>query len=129
LDYPQHRLRRAEAATWGAKPSPATARIRTFRPHRSGSMRGFFAVETPAGLVLHDCRLMEGKDGNLWVALPSVPVLDADRRQQVDVNGRSVWRPVAEFRDRAAAQRFAQMCLDALDARFPSGLPSDEGEP
>jgi DNA-binding cell septation regulator SpoVG len=115
-------LRRAERATWGTKPALPAGKILKWVPLRSGQMAGFMSVETPAGMIIHDLRLMIGKNGRPWIALPTKPVLDVDKRQKQDINGKLVYQQTIEFRDRTASDRFAEMVLAAVRDKFHEGL-------
>jgi len=59
-----------------------TMRASGWRPHLSGSLRGFFTLELPSGLIINDLTLHE-KDGKRWVGLPGKPQIE-DGRHRVD---------------------------------------------
>lgn len=121
-------LRAGEAATWGSRPEasrkPRRARLRKWTPHVSGrALLGFLSVELASGLILNDLRLMTGKNGH-WIAMPSQKQLDRDGNPRVDANGKPLFNQLIEFRNRATADRFAEMVIAlvrAADPTFPNG--------
>lgn len=79
--------------------------IRNWRPRESGSLRGFFSVVMPSGLIVNDCQLLEKADRR-WINLPS---------RQYEVRGERKFAPVVEFTDRDAEDRFCGQALNALE--------------
>jgi len=116
-----------EAAAWGLRPEasrqPQRARLRKWTPHASGALLGFLSVELASGLILNDLRLMTGKNGH-WIAMPAVKQFDRDGQPRLDANGKPIFWPLVEFRDRATADRFNDMVIAlvrAADPTFPGG--------
>jgi DNA-binding cell septation regulator SpoVG len=107
-----------------ARLAAAAVKIAKLAPHRSGQMLAFLSVETPSGLVIHDCRLMAGRNG-AWIAMPSKPQVDRDGNPRLDANGKALYSPVVEFANRAAADRFRDLVLDALRRQHPEALAGD----
>jgi len=132
----QATLRRGETATWGQRPAtkpppsaaPRTAKIKKFTPFRNeaGTVLGFFSIDLPSGLIIHDCKLMCGPKGGRWVALPSIKRLDHDGNPRLDPHGKAMWSPIVEFVDRPTQDRFRDMVLDVLRSQHPDLF---EGEP
>jgi hypothetical protein len=81
--------------------------IRNFRPFEKGSLKAFFTVELSSGLRLNSCKLFAKEDGSRWIGWPSERIKDR--------NGVEGFRPVVEFRDREASDRFRDEILHALD--------------
>jgi hypothetical protein len=88
-------------------------------------MRAFLSVELPSGMVVHDLRLMAGKNG-FWIALPAQKQLDRDGNPRLDANCRALYSQIVEFRDRATTDRFAAMILKVIRAEHSGAL--DEAE-
>src|SRR5262249_27459608 len=124
--HSQGELRRAEAATWGPKPQSAspTATIRRWQPYRnpSGTMLGYLSVELPSGLVINDAKLMMGPQGALWIAMPSQKRVDRDGNPAVGQDGKQSYSQFVEFANRAAADKFRDLVLDALRRDHPDAL-------
>jgi SpoVG len=88
-------------------------------------MRAFFSVELASGLILHDLRLMAGKNG-FWIAMPAQRQLDRDGTPRTDANGRALYTQIVEFRDRSTADRFAAMVLALIREKHPGALGASE---
>jgi hypothetical protein len=116
-------LRRAEAATWGDKPPARRPKMRLldFRPLAKGALRGFARVELPSGLRISDVPLLVGKRGP-FTTLPAKPVLDAERRQKCDANGKPTYAAVLEWRDRDLANRFSDAVVELVRREYPDSL-------
>jgi hypothetical protein len=74
------------------------------------SLRGFFTLELPSGLVIVDCSLHEKGNGEKWVGMPA--------RSYTKDNGSVAWVQVVGFTDKATRQRFSKQALAALDECF-----------
>jgi DNA-binding cell septation regulator SpoVG len=103
------------------KPAAAAVKIPKLTSHRSGSLLAFLSVETASGMIIHDCRLMAGRNGP-WVAMPSKPQLDRDGNPRLDANGRQAYSPIVEFANRATADKFRDLVIEALRREFPEAL-------
>jgi DNA-binding cell septation regulator SpoVG len=106
------------------KQAAAAVKIVKLVPHRSGSMLAFLAIETTSGLILHDLRLMAGRNG-AWVAMPSKPQIDRDGQPRLDENGRQTYSQIVEFRDRATADKFRDQVIDAIQRQHPEVIEED----
>jgi DNA-binding cell septation regulator SpoVG len=124
-------LRAGEAAAWGPRrdgqPNRATrragarqARLRKWTPHVSGALLGFLSVELASGLILHDLRLMTGKNGH-WIAMPAIRLLDRDGQPRVDAAGKPIFKLI-EFRDRVTADKFNGLVIELLRAAHPDAF-------
>jgi hypothetical protein len=94
--------------------------VSNFRAVEKNTLRGFFTVTLPSGLVLHECALHE-KGPERWVSLPAKPVLDADGRQRRDANGKPRYAKVVEIPHKLRRDRFQSEALAALDRLLAKG--------
>lgn len=79
--------------------------VSDWKPMVKGALRGFFNLELPSGMVIHNCMLME-KAGTQWVNLPSKEFTKRD--------GSRGWVPILEIPDRSRRDWFNQQCIRAL---------------
>jgi hypothetical protein len=117
-------LRGGEAATWGAKPaSPIRPKMRliSWKPLVKNSLRGFAEFEFPSGLRLIACPVLVSH-GRAWVSLPSKPVLDQTGYQKRAINGKPVYVPVVQWRDRDLQARFSAAAIELIRVAHPGGL-------
>jgi hypothetical protein len=84
-------------------------------------MLDFLSVETPTGIKLRGLRLMMAPKGP-WVALPIRPQVDREGTPRLDANGKPLWSPIVEFRNRAIADRFRDAVLRAFRLAHPGAL-------
>jgi DNA-binding cell septation regulator SpoVG len=68
-------------------------KIKKWTPHQSGALIGFCSVQLPSGMIVHDLRLMTGKNGH-WIALPAMKQVDRDGRPRTDSNGKAIYSPI-----------------------------------
>jgi DNA-binding cell septation regulator SpoVG len=99
----------------------AKPKLKAWKPHRSGALLGFCSVQLPSGMILHDLRVMSGKNG-LWVAMPAQKQLDRDGQPRLDANGKPIYSQIVEFVDRATAERFGAMVIDLVQRAHPGAL-------
>jgi hypothetical protein len=126
---PSRAARRAAAdATWGAPPlEPDRAapsqqpRLKKWVSHRSGPMLGFCSVQLASGMIIHDIRIMTGKNG-LWVAMPAERQLGAAGRPRFDANGKLLFNQIIEFKDRQTADRFSATIVELVRRKHPCNL-------
>jgi hypothetical protein len=88
--------------------SPSVARIFNWKPYQRNTLRGFFSVELPSGLVIHKCTL-HVKANSRWIGFP------AERYKKSD--GEVGYAILLEFRSRDIADRFRDVILAAFDAQ------------
>jgi hypothetical protein len=81
-------------------------RLVSWKPLNKGALRGFATVELPIGLKLIDCPVFVGDKGP-FAALPAKPELDRDGKRRTDVNGKAIYSPTVEWRERALGDRFS----------------------
>ena len=91
--------------TPGKRPS-AGFQISDWKPFTKNTLRGFFTVKTPSGMVLHNCSL-HVKNGSRWVGLPA--------QKYTAKSGETSFTPIVEFVSREAANRFRDAVLAALE--------------
>ena len=80
--------------------------ISEWRAHSKNTLRGFFTATLPSGMVLHNLMLHEKGDSR-WIGFPA--------REWTDQQGQKQFARFIEFASRAAADRFRELVLDALD--------------
>src|SRR5262249_2608508 len=97
------------AESKNAVPAPAHARgiqIRNFRPADRNTLKGFFSVVMPPGMIVNDIAL-HVKGDSRWVTLPAREWTNSERERK--------WAPIVEFTTRDVADRFRDAVLAALD--------------
>jgi hypothetical protein len=124
----QAALRRGEAATWGALPTPdhrqaeqKRMRLIAWKPLVKNSLRGFATVLLPIGLKISDVPVLIS-NGKTWASLPSKPQLDQDGQHKRDVNGKAAYSPILEWKDRDLSDRFSQAVVALVRADYPDDL-------
>jgi hypothetical protein len=83
--------------------------IRNFKPFEKNTLRGFFDVELPSGIILCGCTLHE-REGKRWIGLPAKPYTKDDGSQS--------WVKIVDFADREKAKQFQESVLPAVVAAF-----------
>jgi DNA-binding cell septation regulator SpoVG len=101
-------------------------KLKKWTPHRSGALLSFCSVELVSVMILNDLRIMTGNDG-LWVAMPAQRQVDRERRTRIDANGRALFSPIIEFRNRAIANKFRDQVLERVRRDHPDAL--EDGSP
>ena len=114
--------RRSDTSAAAPVQSSQRVRLQSFKPLVKGALRGFATIEMAGGLVLHECPICRGGDGKAWVALPAKPVLNRDGRHRHDINGKSQYAPVAEWRSRDLANGFSAAVIELVRLAHPSAL-------
>ena len=79
--------------------------ITNWRAHQKETLRAFFSIVLPSGLVIHDCRLHE-KGNRRWVGMPT---------KMFESQGEKKFTPVVDFIDRDSEDHFRTHTLDAID--------------
>jgi hypothetical protein len=86
-----------------------------WRPHEKATLRGFFTLRLPSGMIVRELTLHE-KGDKRWVGLPARPRLDEGGRHRQDpTTSRGQWDPVIEIPDRDRRDKFTEEALVALD--------------
>jgi DNA-binding cell septation regulator SpoVG len=105
-----------------APPARARLRLVSFKAIVKGKLRGFCTIELPPGLILQDLTVSIGNDGRPWVALPSKPVLDDNKRQKHDVNGRPEYQPIGKWTSRQLSDQFSARVINLISEQYPGAL-------
>jgi hypothetical protein len=80
--------------------------IANWKPHSKNTLRGFFTVTLPSGLILRNLMLHEKGDAR-WIGFPA--------REWVNAEGEKQYARFIDFASRAAGDRFRDAVLAALD--------------
>jgi DNA-binding cell septation regulator SpoVG len=88
-----------------------TIRISNWKAFSQNTLRGFFSVTLPSGLIIHNCSLHEKNDSR-WIGLPAQSYRKKD--------GSVGYVRLIEFTSSELADNFRRQVLDALTA---AGLP------
>ena len=83
--------------------------ISNWKTRENNTLRGFFTITLPSGMILHDCMLHQQEDRR-WIGLPS---------REYEVQGDRKFAPIVTFVDKPAEQRFRDQVLAALDREKP----------
>jgi hypothetical protein len=113
-----------DAATtvgFGDLPAPSRLRLISWQPFREGPPRGFAVIELPNGLRIHDAPIRTGTKG-LWAGLLAKPEIDRKGRRKIDINGKPVYAPVLQWRNRELSDRFSQAVVALVRQAHPDDL-------
>jgi hypothetical protein len=89
--------------------------IKNFKRFEKNTLRGFFDVELPSGMILCGCSLHE-KEGKRWIGLPA--------KQYSKPDGAQSWVKIVDFADREKARQFQDIVLPAVEAAaMAEGVP------
>jgi hypothetical protein len=96
-------------------------RLISWKPLVKNSLRGFaeFGLRVACGLI--DCPVLVSH-GRAWVSLPSKPVLDQTGQQKRAINGKPVYVPVVQWRDRDLEARLSAAAIELIRVAHPGGL-------
>jgi hypothetical protein len=89
--------------------TPPQPIILNFKPFEKNTLRGFFDLELPSGMILAGCAL-HLKNDQWWVGLPSKPYTAADGTQS--------WTKIVDFRDAKTRNRFQETVTPLALAAF-----------
>jgi len=80
--------------------------VSNWKPLNDRSRRGSLTLTLPSGIVIHNCRLVEG-GGRRWVSPPArcFPTFD----------GGNHYQPIVEFATPKARRNFERYALDAVE--------------
>ena len=95
--------------TTTSAPSRRDVRISEWRTHENKTLRGFFTITLPSGMVLHDC-MLHIKDDERWIGFP---------RREYKLQGERKFAPIISFTDHETEHRFRDAVLEALDHDKP----------
>jgi hypothetical protein len=91
--------------------TPANFRISNWKPFEKNTLRGFFTLTLPSGMVLHQCSYFVKGDSR-WIGLPSQKFAKKD--------GSVTYTPMVEFTSREVADKFRDQAVAALDLAIGS---------
>jgi hypothetical protein len=83
--------------------------IRNFKRFEKNTLRAFFDVELPSGMILCGCTLHE-KGDSPWVGLPAKPYTKDDGSQS--------WVKIVDFANSAKAAQFRDLVMPAVMAKM-----------
>jgi hypothetical protein len=86
-----------------------------WRSVERNTLKGFFTLLLPSGLVLRDCSLHES-GVKRWIGLPGRPQIDQHGRHRIDpATGKQLYLLIVEIPDRHQRERFQRAALAAVD--------------
>lgn len=97
-------------------------RLLQWKPLVKNSLRGFASVELPSGLRILEIPILISSRGKAWAALPSKLQLERDGQPRRDANGKLIYAPVLEWRDRDLADRFSAAVIALVDEKHPDAI-------
>ncbi len=80
-------------------------KILDWKPFQKNTLRAFFGVALPSGMMIHGLQLHE-KAGSRWIGMPA---------REYEKDGQKAWAKIIEFQSRDAADRFRDAVLEAID--------------
>jgi len=83
--------------------------ILNFKLLEKNTLRGFFDIELPSGLILRGCTL-HTKNDRWWIGLPGKPYTKPDGSQS--------WSKVLDFRDKLTLDRFQRTITPLARAAY-----------
>jgi hypothetical protein len=92
--------------------APAVFQISNWKPCPKRSLVGFFSIELPSGLVLHECSYHRKTADDRWVGLAA---------RKYEKNGEVGYAPLVEFSSRESKRKFQEQAMAALDAFLGGG--------
>lgn len=95
-----------------------SVRILDWVERRSGMLHGFVTVEFPSGLVFHECAVFE-KLGLWWASPAGKPVIGRDGSAAKEANGKTSYKDVVTFADKARRDLWSNSVIAALRAARP----------
>lgn len=95
---------------------PKEIEITEWKPREKNTLRGFFSMTLPSGMIIHDCMLHQ-LNTKRWVGLPS---------REYTAEGETKYARLIEFTDREIADKFRDLTLAALDRYFVANGSGNE---
>ena len=90
----------------GANGGPEQFIISNWKEHNKNTLRGFFTITLPSGIVINNCSLHD-KGGSRWIGLPSSQFKKHD--------GTTVYARLVEFASKEDYAIFQSEALRAVD--------------
>jgi hypothetical protein len=129
----QSELRRAEAATWGARhdtpPVKPKMRIISGRKVIKGTLRFVCKIGLPFGsgeLEIADVMVFSSH-GESWANLPSKPVLDESGVHMTGEGGKKKYVPFLAWSSKELRDRFSAAIVVLVKQEFPDALDDGSG--
>jgi len=94
-------------------------KVLDFRPVDKNTLKGFFTLELPSGLLIHDMCLHE-KNSKRWVSFPARPYTAKD--------GTEKWARIVDIPDRDRWGQFNRQALDAVAKFQPPAAETISGD-
>jgi hypothetical protein len=86
-----------------------------WRVVEKNTLRGFFTLALPSGLIFRDCPIHRKADKR-WIALPARPQIDGDGQLRRDpATGKILYVQIIEFTAREQREQFQTAALEAVD--------------
>jgi len=106
-------------------PSQITSRppvfvARDWRRVERNTLKGFFSLELPSGLVLHECTLHQ-KNDRRWIGLAAKPQLNPDGTPRIGDKGKPLYSPIVEVPDPARRESFQRAAITAIQKLIREG--------
>jgi hypothetical protein len=67
-----------------------------------GNLKAFFTLDTPS-LEINDCKLMEGRDSQLYAAMPQI---------EYQSNGQRKWKNIVYIKDKTLLDRISAVARE-----------------
>jgi len=130
MSGPQHHspstLRRAEAATWGARPAAEQdrpkMRLIEWNQVNKGFLVGRAKIILPNGLEIADIGIFS-KDGRVWSQMPAQQVRGADGRPITDDRGKPRYVSSIKWSTRELQDGFSEALIALVLAEHPGAIP------
>ncbi|MGA8760157.1 MAG: hypothetical protein WB611_28325, partial [Stellaceae bacterium] len=92
-----------------------------WRAVEKATLRGFFTLALPSGLIIKDCSVHE-KNGRRWVGFPARVQVDIEGRVRRDpATGKVLYAQVIDIAGREQRDRFQVAALTAIDEMLGKG--------
>ena len=95
-----------------------------WKPMPRNSLRGFAKIRLGKSLVISDIAV-HCHTGRRWAQLPSKPMVGKDGNGIRDDAGKLRYVPMLEWTDKAAADRFSEAVLAAVEAGYSGETHGD----
>jgi DNA-binding cell septation regulator SpoVG len=95
-------------------------KIANLYPNKTnGKVKAFFSLEWPDKMVIRDCKLIEGNNGELFAAMPS--------RQYTDKkDGKEKWTSIVQILDDALLNKITALARSTYDEKMGGSSPKIE---
>ena len=108
---------------------PTPISVSEWKPVRTGKLHGTATVVATLTIEIPDVKVLTGRDGKLWVSLPSKPALDHNSgRIKLDAAGKRIYTPFLRLKPPSNTENFSAAVLAGLQAAGVQ-LPGPNGPP